>query len=107
MGLDPRIPVEDLHKRPELPPVERGFRGSRGAGWQVEERLFGLLLVLLGCAGVAAAAFLTQVDLPIRPPTPPGMPRALAPSPLTCLYAVIAFGGLGLAYVGLRRMVDP
>jgi hypothetical protein len=99
-------------KAPELPDV-RGPRVPVGyrPGFQLEERLQGLLLVLLGLAGLA---LLQAVPLltggpggPGGAPGPRGLPAPPLLAPATCLTPAIAVGSVGLILIGLRQMIRP
>ncbi len=80
----------------------------------LEERLQGLLLLLIGLAGCAGALALYQLGglpgAPAPPPPPPGL-KGLSLAPLfsvtNCMVPLMAIGSVGLVLVGLRRMVDP
>jgi hypothetical protein len=101
--------------RPELPPVprERAPIGYR-PGWQIEERLQGLLLVLVGFVGLLGVYAIVSLGnlpgAPTPPPPPPGL-RGLPTVPIvsftTCFVPLIGLGSVGLIVVGFRRIVAP
>jgi hypothetical protein len=96
-------------KTPELPDV-RGPRVPVGyrAGWQIKERLQGLLLVFLGLTGFALVSALPPTaGLPGAPPSPGGLAAPPLLAPATCLTPLIILGSLGLIIVGLRQTISP
>lgn len=108
-GDDPSKPL-----RPELPPVPRdhpvvGYRRS----FQWEERLHGLVLVIVGLLGLTLVTLGMSGGLPggPAPPEPPpglrNLPTLPIVNPLGCIVPMIGIGSVGLVLVGLRRMFDP
>jgi len=76
----------------------------------LQERLTGLVLVLIGLAGMTLVYLYYQHrDVLPQPPTPPGMTPRMVPlfSPLECIMPLAAFGSAALIFMGLRRMVFP
>jgi hypothetical protein len=99
--------------RDDLPKLERERRpvGYR-PGWQFEERLQGLGVVLLGLVGLLvvygiATGFLPS-GLPPPPAPPPGVLISLpAINAAACFTPLMAIGSVALIVVGFRRVVDP
>lgn len=110
-------PGDDPTRRviPALPEVPRSRQpvGYR-PGLQVEERLQGVLLVVVGVLGLLFVSTVMAnggfVGAP-RPPEPPpalrGMPTVPIVNATTLLMPLIAVGSVGLILVGLRRIVSP
>lgn len=102
-GSEPPRPGEDFSSRS----IEglRDVRGPRrpagySPGPQLEERLGGLLLAIVGVAGcVIGVALLNGA--------PRGAVAAGITSPLTCLMTLGVAGAVVLVGIGLWRMVDP
>lgn len=102
-GGEPPRPGEDFSSRS----IE-GLKDVRGPrrpvgyrpGFQLEERLGGLLLALVGVAGCVIGVTLLN-----------GAPRGAVAvgisSPLTCLMTLGVAGAVVLVGIGLWRMVDP
>lgn len=87
-----------------MPPLKRGPASRRGRDWQVEERLIGLLLVVIGLVGLLGVGLLYTLGLPAIPGAPPGFTAA---NPLQCLLPLVALGSIGLVLVGVWRVVSP
>ena len=101
---DQRQYRKELPKLDKEPPV--GYR----PGWQIEERLTGLGIVLLGILGMLVAVLMTTGVIPLGPtlPTPPGFTvRPPVLGPMTCVTSLMAIGGVALVVLGLRRAIDP
>jgi hypothetical protein len=111
----PFVDHEPRRERPELRPIPDsripiGYR----RGFQLEERLQGLGIVILGCIGLLAVWWVyTNGGLPgapAPPPAPPGL-KGLTVQPIisatNCLMPMIAIGSTGLILVGIRRIFDP
>jgi hypothetical protein len=98
--------------RSDLPPIDRERRpiGYR-PGWQLEERLQGLGVIILGLVGLAVVYGISTGVLPagLPPPAPP--PGVLVQVPtfnaLGCLLPLMAVGSVALVVVGFRRVLDP
>ena len=72
------------------------------------ERLQGLVLILIGCGGLALLYVGQQNGwLSGRPPMPAGMPPVPLISPLACLNIFIGIGSLGLCLIGVRKLLNP
>lgn len=102
-GGEPSRPGEDFSSRSiEGLGDVRGPRRpvSYRPGLQLEERLGGLLLVIVGVAGCVIGVTLLN-----------GAPRGVVAvgitSPLTCLTTLGVAGAVVLVGIGLWRMVDP
>jgi hypothetical protein len=108
--LPPNDPNEGY--RSDLPslPSERRPVGYR-AGWQIEERLQGLGVVLLGLVGLGVVYGISTGLLPSGLPPPPQQPGVLIQLPVfnaaACFTPLIAVGSLALIVVGFRRIFDP
>ena len=98
--------------RAELPKLEKerqpvGYR----PGWQIQERLQGLGVVVLGLVGLAVVYGVYTGILPSGLPPPPKPPGVLVQVPVfnatACFVPLIAIGSLGLIVVGFRRIVEP
>ena len=111
-GAPARLPGDPEPFRSDLPPLEHERRpvGYR-AGWQVEERLQGLGIVLLGLIGLAVVYGIATGILPAGLPPPPQPKGVLVQVPVingaTCFVPLIAISSLALVWVGLRRVFDP
>lgn len=98
--------------RSELPPVERERRpvGYR-AGWQLEERLQGLGVVVLGIIGLLVVYGIATGLLPSGLPPPPAPQGVLVQVPTinaaACFTPLMALCSVGLIAVGFKRVVDP
>jgi hypothetical protein len=106
--LPPNDPQQGF--RSELPPVPSEKRPvGYHAGWQLEERLQALGVMLLGLVGlwVAYAIFSGILPAGLPPPQPP--PGVLVPvfNPMQCLVPIMALGSVALVLVGARRFIDP
>ena len=96
MGQGQLLPGDERFRgRPDLPALERGRPAGYRRGWQVAERVQGVLLVVLGLAGLAGVAAFPKLE------------ASVFPLPIVCLLPVVALGGVGVILVGLRRIVDP
>ena len=98
--------------RSELPPVPKdrkplGYRES----WQIEERVQGLGVVLLGLVGLFVAYGVYTGFLPSGPPPPAPPPGVLVQVPtfnaMGCLIPVMGITSVVLIVVGFRRVIDP
>jgi hypothetical protein len=96
--------------RSELPPLPRDERpiGYR-SGWQIEERLQALGVMLLGLVGMFLAYAIYSGMLPAGLPPPPPPPGVNVPvfNPVLCVTPLMALGGIALVFVGARRFIDP
>ena len=108
--LPPNDPNERF--RSELPKLEKervptGYR----PGWQLEERLLGLGVMLLGLVGLAVVYGIYTGILPSGLPPPPQPRGVLVQVPVfnatACFIPLIAIGSVGLIVVGFRRVLDP
>jgi hypothetical protein len=98
--------------REDLPKLEKerkpvGYK----AGWQIEERLMGLGVILLGIVGLLVVYGMYTGVLPAGLP-PPQQPRGVlvqAPTinAAACVMPLMALGSVALIVVGFRRVVDP
>jgi len=108
--LPPNDPNERF--RSELPKLEkeRAPAGYR-AGWQLEERLLGVGIVVLGLVGLAIVYGVYTGLLPSGPPPPPQPPGVLVQVPVfnatACFMPLIAISSIALIVVGFRRVLDP
>jgi len=108
------LPPNDPHEgfRSDLPslPRERRPVGYR-PGWQIEERLQGLGVILLGVVGLAVVYGISTGLLPSGLPPPPQPPGVLVQLPVynaaACFMPLMAIGSVGLIVVGFRRVLDP
>jgi hypothetical protein len=108
------LPPNDPHEgyRSDLPPLPRERRpeGYR-PGWQLEERLQGLGVILLGLVGLAVVYGISTGILPSGLPPPPQPSGVLVQLPVlnaaACVMPLMVIGSLGLIVVGMRRVVDP
>jgi hypothetical protein len=98
--------------RSDLPPVDRermpvGYR----AGWQIEERLQGLGIVVVGLIGLAVVYGIYSGFLPSGLPPPPQPRGVLVQVPVynatACFMPLIAISSCALIVVGFRRILDP
>lgn len=99
--------------RSDLPPIERerqpvGYR----PGWQLEERLQGLGVVVLGLVGLLVVYGVYSGFLPSGLPPPPAPPPGvLVQVPVfnaaACFIPLIAISSVALIAVGFRRIFDP
>jgi hypothetical protein len=108
--LPPNDPNERF--RAELPKLEKerapvGYR----PGWQLEERLLGVGIVVLGLVGLAIVYGVYTGLLPSGPPPPPQPPGVLVQVPVfnatACFMPLIAVSSIALIVVGFRRVLDP
>jgi hypothetical protein len=108
--LPPNDPNERF--RAELPKLEKertpvGYR----PGLQLEERLQGLGIVVLGLVGLAVVYGVYSGLLPSGPPPPPQPPGVLVQVPVfnatACFMPLIAVSSIALIVVGFRRVLDP
>ncbi len=108
------LPPNDPHEgyRADLPSLPRDRRpvGYR-AGWQLEERLQGLGVILLGLLGLAVVYGISTGILPSGLPPPPQPSGVLVQLPVfngaACFMPLMAIGSVGLIVVGFRRLLDP
>jgi hypothetical protein len=108
--LPPNDPQQSY--RSELPelPRERKPVGYR-AGWQLEERLQGVGVILLGLIGLAVVYGIYTGVLPSGLPAPP-QPRGLLVqvptiNAVACVMPLMAIGSVACLVVGVRRVFDP
>ena len=98
--------------RSDLPRLdkERKPAGYR-AGLQLEERLQGLGVIVLGLVGLAIVWGIYSGFLPSGPPPPPQPRGVLVQVPVynatACFLPLIAISSCGLIVVGFRRVLDP
>ncbi len=108
--LPPNDPNEGY--RSDLPklPRERRPAGYR-PGWQLEERLQGLGVILLGLVGLAVVYGISTGMLPSGLSPPPQPSGVLVQVPVinsaACFTPLLALGSLALIVVGFRRVLDP
>lgn len=108
--LPPNDPNEGF--RSDLPSLPRGRlpEGYR-PGWQLEERLQGLGVIVLGLVGLAVVYGISTGFLPSGLPPPPQQPGVLLQLPVfnaaACFTPLMAIGSVGLIFVGFRRVLDP
>jgi hypothetical protein len=81
------------------------------SGWQLEERLQGLGVIVLGFIGLAVVYGITTGLLPSGLPPPPQPKGVLVQLPIfnavACFLPLMAIGSVGLVFVGFRRLLDP
>jgi hypothetical protein len=107
-------PPEDPHARfrSDLPalPKEHKPSGYR-PGWQLEERLQGVGVILLGIVGLAVVYGIYTGVLPSGLPPPPQPRGVLVQVPVynaaLCFMPLLAIGSVALIVVGFRRVLDP
>jgi hypothetical protein len=98
--------------RSDLPqlPSERRPHGYR-PGWQLEGRLQGLGVVVLGVVGLLVVYGMYTGVLPAGLPPPPQPRGILVPVPTfnaaACFMPLLAVGSIALVIVGFRRIFDP
>src|SRR5438477_417097 len=98
--------------RSDLPKLEKERRpvGYRG-GLQIEERLQGLGVIVLGLVGLAVVYGIYTGILPSGLPPPPQPRGVLVQVPVfnaaACFMPLMAIGSVGLIIVGFRRVLDP
>ena len=108
--LPPNDPNEGY--RSDLPslPSERRPVGYH-AGWQIEERLQGLGVVVLGLVGMLVVYGIYTGVLPNGLPPPPQPKGVLVQVPVFnaawCFMPLMLLGSLALIVVGFRRVLDP
>jgi len=110
------LPPDDLDPqaryRSELPALPKEYTppGYR-AGWQVQERLQGVGVILLGLVGLAVVYGTYTGVLPSGLPPPPQPHGVLVQVPVlnaaACFMPLLAIGSVGLLVVGFRRVIDP
>lgn len=92
---------------PKLPRDERpvGYH----AGWQIEERLQALGVIVLGLVGLWVAYGMYSGFLPVGLPAPQPPPGVQVPvfNPVTCVIPIMSLGSVALIFVGARRFIDP
>jgi hypothetical protein len=106
------LPGNDpLQGRPDLPKLERKPPRAYRTGWQLEERLTGLGVALIGVVGVTVAYLITTGVLPagLPPPAPPPgvLVQVPLPNAMGCVVPLTAVGGVALIVIGFRRVLDP
>ena len=98
--------------RSELPKLDKERRplGWR-AGLQIEERLQGLGVVVLGLVGLLVVYGIYTGFLPSGPPPPPQPPGVLVQIPVynatACFMPLMAISSVALIAVGTKRVLDP
>jgi hypothetical protein len=98
--------------RSDLPrlPSERRPHGYR-PGWQLEDRLQGLGVVVLGVVGLLVAYGIYSGFLPAGLPPPPQPKGVLVALPtfnaIACFMPLLLIGSVALVVVGFRRFLDP
>jgi hypothetical protein len=98
--------------RSELPKLdkERKPTGYR-PGWQLEERLQGLGVVVLGLLGLLVVYGVYTGFLPSGLPPPPQPPGVLVQVPVynaaACFLPLMAITSVALIVIGFRRVFDP
>ena len=98
--------------RSELPKLdkERKPTGYR-PGWQIEERLQGLGVVVLGLLGLLVVYGVYTGFLPSGLPPPPQPPGVLVQVPVynaaACFLPLMALTSVALIVIGFRRVFDP
>src|SRR5438270_10495547 len=108
------LPPNDPHEgyRSDLPPLARERRplGYR-AGWQLQERLQGLGVILLGVVGLAVVYGIATGMLPSGLPPPPRPGGVLVQVPVVnaaaCFAPLMAIGSIAVIVGRLRRLIDP
>jgi hypothetical protein len=98
--------------RSDLPKLDKERRPvGYHAGWQLEERLQGLGVIVLGMVGLLMVYGIYTGVLPSGLPPPPQLPGAAFPIPIVNAAAfylpLIAVMSVLLIAVGLRRLFDP
>ncbi len=104
------LPEDKFNYRKDLPRLDKEPPVGYHRGWQIEERLMGLGVALLGILGMLVAALMTSGVIPAGPsfPMPPGfVVRPPILGPMTCVTSLMAIGGVALLVLGLRRVIDP
>jgi hypothetical protein len=95
----------ELPKLPKEQPV--GYR----PGLQLEERLTGLGVAVLGLVGLIIVYLISTGVLPAGLPPPPQPRGVLVQVPVfsatSCLVPLIAISSVVLVVLGLRRAIDP
>jgi hypothetical protein len=98
--------------RSDLPPLDReripqGYK----PGLQLEERLQGLGIIVLGLIGLAVVYGIYSGFLPSGLPPPPQPRGVLVQVPVynatACFMPLIAISSCALIVVGFRRVLDP
>jgi hypothetical protein len=108
--LPPNDPQDGF--RSDLPPLPRDRRPvGYHAGWQLEERLQAVGVMLLGVVGLAVVYGISTGILPFGLPPPPQPQGLLVPLPAlnmaACVVPLMAIGSVALIVVGFRRLIDP
>jgi hypothetical protein len=105
------LPQNDPGYRSELPKLKREPPVGYRAGWQLEERLQGLGVVILGLVGLAVVYGVYTNQLPSGLPPPPAPKGVLVQVPTingaAFFLPLIAIMSVALIVVGFRRIVDP
>jgi hypothetical protein len=98
--------------RSELPKLDKETRpaGYR-PGWQLEERLQGVGVVVLGLVGLLVVYGIYTGFLPSGLPPPPQPRGVLIQVPVfnaaACFMPLMAVMSVALIVIGFRRVVDP
>ena len=106
------LPENDPQRyRSELPKLDKQGPVGYRPGWQLEERLTGLGVALLGLVGVTIAYLISVGVLPagLPPPAPPPgvLVQVPLPNAMGCVVPLTAIGGVALIVFGFRRVIDP
>ena len=107
------FPPEGPGYRADLPKLERERRPvGYKPGWQLEERLQGLGVVVLGLVGLLVVYGIYTGFLPSGLPPPPAPPPGvLVQVPVinaaACIVPLMAIASVALIFVGIRRIFDP
>jgi hypothetical protein len=107
-----RLP-NDPGFRDDLPKLERERRPvGYKPGWQLEERLQGLGVVLLGLVGLLVVYGIATGFLPVGLPGPPAPPKGVlvqvpSISGAACVVPLMGVASVALIFVGFRRVLDP
>lgn len=102
------VPGLDPDHRSDLPEIKRerkpvGYR----AGLQLQERLLGLGVALLGVIGLLVIYGVWIGFLPSGLTPPPGVLPAPTLNATACMLPLIGIGSVGLILVGVKRVFDP
>jgi hypothetical protein len=105
------LPHDPQRYRSELPKLDKQGPVGYRAGWQLEERLTGVGVALLGMVGVTIAYLISTGVLPagLPPPAPPPgvLVQVPLPNAMSCVVPLTAVGGVALIVLGFRRAIDP
>jgi hypothetical protein len=106
------MPLRDPQDyRSDLPRLDKEGPVGYRRGWQLEERLQGLGVALLGFVSLSVAYLIFTGVLPAGLPPPKAPPGVLVQVPLfnatTCLLPLLIVGAVALIVLGVRRAIDP